>query len=112
VVLALPDFDPEPWRLRAACRGAGPAPFFDSVDGLALCRSCPVRDDCDRYATLHGIRHGVWGGRYRGTVRIKPKREPVVKPEHACAVCGDVLTATTYCGDACKARASRRRRAV
>ena len=62
------------WRVRGACRGRDPAPFF-AVDGeprsairlresgaKRLCARCPVRPQCAAVALAAGERHGVWGG--------------------------------------------------
>jgi WhiB family transcriptional regulator, redox-sensing transcriptional regulator len=57
--------DDETWLERAACSGVGWEAFFDSPDlepALNLCRSCPVRIDCLRFAVQAGLDWGVWGG--------------------------------------------------
>jgi WhiB family redox-sensing transcriptional regulator len=64
------------WRLRAACRGAGPELFFpEGVAGPALqaaaqakriCSVCPVRARCLDWAVVHGAAIGIWGGRTEG----------------------------------------------
>jgi WhiB family transcriptional regulator, redox-sensing transcriptional regulator len=54
------------WRQRAACRGR-PSELWFAVDPVAIevakaiCRSCPVRDDCERYALDQPKLVGVWG---------------------------------------------------
>jgi WhiB family transcriptional regulator, redox-sensing transcriptional regulator len=53
------------WLERAACSGVGWEPFFDSQDlepALSLCRRCPVRLECLRFAIGTGLESGVWGG--------------------------------------------------
>ncbi|MFJ4686901.1 WhiB family transcriptional regulator [Streptomyces sp. NPDC091377] len=60
------------WRERAACRHHDPELFFPvGSDGPALlqterakavCRACPVRQPCLRYALEEGEGAGVWGG--------------------------------------------------
>jgi len=60
------------WRDRAACRDEDPELFFPTgTDGPALlqveqakavCRRCPVTDECLSWALATGQDHGVWGG--------------------------------------------------
>jgi hypothetical protein len=58
------------WRARAACRVRDPSRFVregpPDVLALLVCRSCPVRIDCARYAVDlidRGWRLvGTWGG--------------------------------------------------
>lgn len=64
------------WEERAACRGLDPAIFFEATfsqlsgqyrpDGVerakAICRPCPVREDCLEAALLRREPEGVWGG--------------------------------------------------
>jgi WhiB family redox-sensing transcriptional regulator len=58
---------PGPWVLQAACADL-PTRYFFSDDpagtdlALAVCRPCPVRDDCAAYALAIPILDGVWGG--------------------------------------------------
>ena len=57
----------EGWKKRAACSGADPNMFFpergDScAEAVAICRSCPVREDCREYAIADPWLHGIWGG--------------------------------------------------
>lgn len=58
------------WHDRAACRGAGPD-LFVPADGdaraarkaIAICRACPVREQCLKAAICAPVREwGVWGG--------------------------------------------------
>ena len=56
-----------PWQDSAACTGIDPAIFFpESGDPVgpakALCRACPVREQCLADALERGEVHGVWGG--------------------------------------------------
>ncbi|MAT05833.1 MAG: hypothetical protein CL424_12415 [Acidimicrobiaceae bacterium] len=61
----------EEWRSRAACRGL-PTNMFYPVPGvpvgsaLAVCAQCPVRAECDEFASSTAEVHGVWGGRTEG----------------------------------------------
>ena len=60
------------WRHRALCRDEDPERFFpigNSGPGLsqieeakAVCRRCPVTDECLRRALASGQDAGVWGG--------------------------------------------------
>ena len=69
------------WEARALCRQWDPETFFpektqgrpSATSGYALgvavaksvCRSCPVRQECDVAALERGESHGVWGGEVR-----------------------------------------------
>lgn len=56
----------------AACRAEDPDLFFpigstgpalvQTEDAKAVCRSCPVRQECLRWALDNGQDAGVWGG--------------------------------------------------
>jgi WhiB family redox-sensing transcriptional regulator len=60
------------WRDLAACRdedpelffpiGTGPAADADAQRAKAVCRSCPVREQCLTFALSSGQDSGVWGG--------------------------------------------------
>lgn len=55
---ASPDVDPEiffapRWARRTLAAAA------------AICRTCPVRAECDNYAASRHERHGVWAGKDR-----------------------------------------------
>ncbi len=57
----------EEWWPRAGCRGMDPNLFFADDDesitaAKAVCRTCPVSDECLEYAMRGRIDHGVWGG--------------------------------------------------
>ncbi|MET7643169.1 WhiB family transcriptional regulator [Streptomyces sp. NPDC005426] len=62
----------ENWRTRAACREEDPDLFFpigstgpslvQTEDAKAVCRGCPVREECLRWALDNGQDAGVWGG--------------------------------------------------
>jgi WhiB family redox-sensing transcriptional regulator len=61
------DDTPQPWRKQAACRGLDPELFFPKRGAsndvaVAVCASCPVRDECLEYALNHTYEHGIWGG--------------------------------------------------
>ena len=65
------------WRDEAACRDVVTAvydPFFgDTADlqleAIAICATCPVRDDCLTFAVRTGQQYGVWGGQPEQTIR-------------------------------------------
>ena len=53
------------WRHEAACRDEDPELFFpigNTGPAQAVCRRCPVVDDCLRWALETGQDSGVWGG--------------------------------------------------
>lgn len=65
--LTLPTLDSEPWRDDAICSQTDPEAFFPEKGGStkeakAICRGCPVRQECLDYAVLHEERFGIWGG--------------------------------------------------
>ena len=58
---------PVGWRAQAACIGMDPDIFFPSRGqrterGKAVCRACPVQEDCLEYALEAGENIGIWGG--------------------------------------------------
>lgn len=65
-MISLPEV-PE-WFDRARCRHvADPDIFFPSkggsaLDAKAICRACPVLEQCQAYALEHREKFGVWGG--------------------------------------------------
>jgi WhiB family redox-sensing transcriptional regulator len=60
------------WRDRAVCRSEDPDLFFpigtsgpalmQTEQAKAVCRRCPVREECLRWALDTGECMGVWGG--------------------------------------------------
>lgn len=52
------------WFDDAACRGAGPGPWFSMNVGRArrICWECPVRLECLSYALADPELLGLWGG--------------------------------------------------
>ena len=60
------------WRHDAACRDVDPELFFpigntgpallQIEEARAVCRRCPVMNDCLTWAMETGQEHGVWGG--------------------------------------------------
>ncbi len=60
-------FDPDDWRLDAACRDLDTAVFFPETGDAAavakaICASCPVREACLEFALITRQDDGVWGG--------------------------------------------------
>ncbi|QBZ72727.1 WhiB family transcription factor [Gordonia phage GodonK] len=45
--------------------------------GIAVCRGCPAREECYRWAKTHD-EQGVWGGK----VFIPPRSKFIVDPEN------------------------------
>ncbi|QKW23989.1 WhiB family transcriptional regulator [Kitasatospora sp. NA04385] len=74
----------EGWRDRAACLREDPELFFPvGVAGSALrqiecakdvCRRCPVREQCLRWALDNGQDSGVWGGTSEDERRAMKRR--------------------------------------
>ncbi|MCG7525743.1 WhiB family transcriptional regulator [Streptomyces sp. OfavH-34-F] len=62
----------ENWRMHAACREADPDLFFpigstgpalvQVEEAKAVCRRCPVQEECLRWALDNNQDTGVWGG--------------------------------------------------
>lgn len=87
--LAAPPGDSEGWRDRAACRGTGPALFYDPdptavAVAKQVCAACPARAPCAGYAIAAGEAHGVWGGltedeRQRPPARRRPGPGPAAR---------------------------------
>lgn len=68
------------WFDDAACKGMGPEIFFPpsgttAREAKAICRSCPVREQCGQSALSANERFGVWGGRSENDRRAQ-RRAP------------------------------------
>jgi WhiB family redox-sensing transcriptional regulator len=53
------------WWDDAACSGRGPRKWFTEGterEAVAICRTCPARTPCLRFAVDNDEQHGVWGG--------------------------------------------------
>ncbi|SEB74726.1 transcription factor WhiB [Streptomyces sp. 2131.1] len=60
------------WRMHAACRDEDPDLFFpigstgpalvQAEEAKAVCRRCPVQEECLRWALENNQDSGVWGG--------------------------------------------------
>lgn len=74
------EYDPMPWKEKAACRGMDTAIFFPEQGqpntlALAVCKTCPVSQECLNFALSNYERYGVWGGkseRKRRAIRKEP----------------------------------------
>ncbi len=65
------------WMAFGACAGVSPSKgyeiFFPTKSGRiqatirSYCDRCPVKIECDEYATRMNITSGIWGGRSRST---------------------------------------------
>jgi WhiB family redox-sensing transcriptional regulator len=56
------------WQSRARCRGMSPELFYpergqnsDVAAAKAVCRECPVLEDCRAWGIAHE-KNGIWGG--------------------------------------------------
>ncbi|MCX5401491.1 WhiB family transcriptional regulator [Streptomyces sp. NBC_01335] len=75
----------ENWRTRAACREEDPDLFFpigstgpalvQTEDAKAVCRTCPVREQCLRWALDNNQDAGVWGGLAEDERRALKRRD-------------------------------------
>jgi WhiB family transcriptional regulator, redox-sensing transcriptional regulator len=59
----------EEWKLQALCTDTDPELFFPEQGeegkkkaAIRICQSCPVRQECLRWAFRTGEKHGIWGG--------------------------------------------------
>lgn len=64
------------WMMLAACRESDvdfhPDNARDVNTAIAVCETCPVREDCLIFAFEHNEDHGVWGGTSeRGRRRLR-----------------------------------------
>jgi WhiB family transcriptional regulator, redox-sensing transcriptional regulator len=63
------------WQLKAACRGENSGAFYPPLRlelrrerrarehvAKAICRECPVREECLEHALRFDERYGIWGG--------------------------------------------------
>jgi WhiB family transcriptional regulator, redox-sensing transcriptional regulator len=85
-VLTLPTLAVQLPELRGAiCKGADPATWFPDAKGRgaekqaelakAVCRPCPVRTECLRWALDAREEHGIWGGT-TADERKRMRRQP------------------------------------
>jgi WhiB family transcriptional regulator, redox-sensing transcriptional regulator len=70
------------WHRRGACAGEEPEAFFPAngdsgAQARGICVTCPVREDCLRYAT-EADEFGIWGGldqQQRRALRRRQRRQ-------------------------------------
>lgn len=73
-------FEDEPWRKLAKCRGMDNALFFPergepTEPAKAVCRECPVTQECGEYAVSLNAKSGIWGGKSHRQRRAERKEE-------------------------------------
>jgi WhiB family transcriptional regulator, redox-sensing transcriptional regulator len=93
------------WRDQAACRDLVTAdydPFFaDSADGqleaIAICATCPVREDCLTFAVRTGQQYGIWGGQPEQTIRRLIALDRAGRPHASQAPEGHPQASKTRC---------------
>jgi WhiB family transcriptional regulator, redox-sensing transcriptional regulator len=93
------------WRDLAACLDVVSAdydPFFaDSAElqaeGIAICASCLVRDDCLTFAVRTGQQYGIWGGQPERIVRRLIAADRAGRPHHRQAPAGHPQASKTHC---------------
>ncbi|MEV5509664.1 WhiB family transcriptional regulator [Streptomyces orinoci] len=74
------------WRQYAACRNEDPDLFFpvgtcgpavqQTEQAKSVCRGCPVRERCLRWALESGQEYGVWGGTSEKERRLLRRTRP------------------------------------
>lgn len=75
------DLSKESWYKEGSCRNADPELFFpergaSTREAKAICRTCPVIEDCLNFFVKHEQEYGVWGGvlQHSRKVLVKVKR--------------------------------------
>lgn len=96
------------WMDQAACSGADPDLFFPergdpTAEAKAVCRACPVRQQCLDHALANREKFGVWGGMSERERRRLRRGRPIAKP---CTICGHTFDSgpigqRTTCSRAC-----------
>jgi WhiB family redox-sensing transcriptional regulator len=93
------------WRDQAACRDVVTAeydPFFADIGDLqaaaiAICETCPVRDDCLTFAVRTGQQFGTWGGQPEQIIRRLIALERAGRPHSRRAPVGHPQASKTQC---------------
>lgn len=75
-----------PWMADGLCSQTDPEAFYPEKGGStreakAVCRRCPVIDECLAYALEHVERHGIWGGLSERERRRLKKANPTTPAE-------------------------------
>jgi WhiB family transcriptional regulator, redox-sensing transcriptional regulator len=97
--------EPRCWRDQAACRDVVTAdydPFFADiaelqVEAIAICATCPVRDDCLTFAVRTGQQYGIWGGQPQRMVRRLIAVDRAGRPHRRQAAAGHPQASRTHC---------------
>jgi WhiB family redox-sensing transcriptional regulator len=93
------------WRDQAACLDVVSAdydPFFADTtelqaEAIAICGTCPVRDDCLTFAVRTGQQYGIWGGQPQQIVRRFIALERAGRPHASRAPLGHPQASKTHC---------------
>jgi WhiB family redox-sensing transcriptional regulator len=93
------------WRDLAACLDVVSAdydPFFaDSAElqaeAIAICATCPVRDDCLTFAVRTGQQYGIWGGQPERIVRRLIAADRAGRPHQRQAPASHPQASKTHC---------------
>jgi WhiB family transcriptional regulator, redox-sensing transcriptional regulator len=93
------------WRDQAACRDVVTAdydPFFADttqlqLEAIAICSTCPVRDDCLTFAVRTGQQYGIWGGQPQQTIRRLIARNRASHPRGRRVPEGHPQASKTHC---------------
>jgi WhiB family transcriptional regulator, redox-sensing transcriptional regulator len=97
--------NPRSWRDLAACLDVVSAdydPFFaDSselqAEAIAICATCPVRDDCLTFAVRTGQQYGIWGGQPERIVRRLIAADRAGRPQARRVPAGHPQASKTHC---------------
>jgi WhiB family transcriptional regulator, redox-sensing transcriptional regulator len=93
------------WRDLAACLDVVSAdydPFFAEsaelrAEAIAICATCPVRDDCLTFAVRTGQQHGIWGGQPERIVRRLIAADRAGLPQARRVPAGHPQASKTHC---------------
>ena len=93
------------WRDLAACLdvvSADQDPFFaDSAElqaeGITVCATCLVRDDCLTFAVRTGQQYGIWGGQSQQIIRRLIAADRAGRPHHRQAPASHPQSSKTHC---------------
>ena len=93
------------WRDLAACLEVVSAdydPFFSDAkdlqaDAIAICETCPVRDDCLTFAVRTGQQYGIWGGQPQQIIRRLIAADRASRPQARRVPAGHPQASKTHC---------------
>ena len=93
------------WRDLAACLDVVSAdydPFFADpaelrAEAIAICATCPVRDDCLTFAVRTGQQYGIWGGQPERIVRRLIAADRAGRPQARRVSAGHPQASKTHC---------------